>query len=173
MCLNEDVTFFCQFTKKALELELVYNCMKALKTTEVLRNSTNPPGCSLIIEFGNQVHGHYTVNTARSPSNCFVSKKFETLEILYSEVRPQSEWKAMDIPKSEKRTVTRFTQLRNPLLLTEVAFLYSCCLAAVPLSLFGIDFHNQFTTSFSTDTNKSGYGISRNRSLPKHLKFTI
>lgn len=89
MCLNEDVTFFCQFTKKASELELACNCMKALKTTEVPPNSTSPPGCSVIIEFGNHVHEHYIVNTTCSPSNCLVSKKFETLEILYSEARPQ------------------------------------------------------------------------------------
>lgn len=76
--------------KKASDLELTYNCLKALKTVEAPSNSTRLPGCSLVLEFGNQIHWHHTVNITRCPaSKCLVAKNFETLEVLCSEARLQ------------------------------------------------------------------------------------
>lgn len=69
--------FSVNIEKKASHLELAYNCLKVLERVEAPPSSTNPPGCSLVIEFGNHVHGHYTVNSTHSPAaNCLVGKKF-------------------------------------------------------------------------------------------------
>ena len=101
--------------KRASNIKLVYTCLKVLKTVEASCNSTNLPGRSFVIEFGNHTR-YYIVNTIYILAfNAFVGKNFETLEVSYSESRPQWEWKVMDIPKSKKSAVTRFTQLRNHL----------------------------------------------------------
>lgn len=111
--------------KRASNIKLAYTCLKVLKTVEASCNSTNLPGRSFVIEFGNRTR-YYIVNTIYILAfNALVGKNFETLEVPYSESRPQWEWKVMDIPKSKKRAVTRFTQLRNHLSLPEAVFLYS------------------------------------------------
>ena len=99
---------------------------ESLENSRSFLQSTNLPGRSLVIEFGNQVHRYYIVNTIYIlASNGLVGKNFETLEVSYSESRPQWEWKVMDIPKSKKRALTGSTQLRNYLSLPEAIFLYS------------------------------------------------
>ena len=115
---------FVNTEKKASNLTLSYNCLKALKTVEAPPNSTGLLGSSLEIEFGNHIYGHYIINTAYSlASKSIVGKNFETLEVPYSEGRPHWEWKAKDVPKSEKKAVTGCTQLRS-------------CLSPPPFYLF-------------------------------------
>ena len=112
--------------KRASNIKLTYTGLKVLKTVEASCNSTNLPGRSRVIEFGNQVHRCYIVNAIYIlASNGLVGKNFETLGVSYSESRPQWEWKVMDIPKSKKRALTGSTQLRNYLSLPEAVFLYS------------------------------------------------
>lgn len=54
----------------------------------------------------------------------------------------------MDIPKSEKRTAARSTQLRKYLPLTKSEFLYSWHFVCVHQSLHGIESHNHFRALF-------------------------
>ena len=139
--------------KRPSNIKLAYTCLKVLKTVEASCNSTNLPGRSFVIEFGNRTR-YYIVNTIYILAfNALVGKNFETLEVPYSESRPQWEWKVMDIPKSKKRAVTRFTQLRNHLSLPEAVFLYSKGSLAFP-SLYLPLSDEQFRTTFSTDNRQ-------------------
>ena len=124
--------------------------MKALKRVEAPPSSTKLSGYSPVIEFGNRVHGNYTINTARSSASTFSgSKPFETLEeTLGSEARPQWEGKAMDIPKSEKTTASRSTQVRKHLPLTKSELLYSRHFVSVRQSRLGAASHNHSRTLF-------------------------